>query len=52
MHIFRDRLAQIQYLIHCILVDSSTVICWMSPGVILGECQSIFFFFFLLLVYF
>ena len=27
---------QSPYLSYCILVDSSTVICWMSPFVILG----------------
>ena len=31
-----DTLILIYQLTHCILVDSSTVICWMSPFVILG----------------
>ena len=29
-------LSQVRALTHCILVDSSTVTCWMSPFVILG----------------
>ena len=41
LQVRKEALSQQSHLTHCILVDSSTVICWTSSIVILGVSGSI-----------